>query len=308
MPKLLDLQRLRPSFLPFSSWHEHGPFAMWLVENLAPRVIVELGSHFGYSYFCMCQAVVANGLDTRCYAVDTWQGDEHAGNYGAEIFANVSAQNKQYEGFSTLLRKRFDEALADVADGYVDLLHVDGRHFYEDVKEDFESWMPKLSPRAVVLFHDTAYYKRGFGVHRYWAELTQHYPSLNFLHCNGLGVLFVGSDMPEQIKELIASVSTEVGMSMIQGFFEASGRLVSSRYQYHLDTGLYLDPTGAVRMERRGALPKDELRDVRRHPLREAWWLLGFHVLTRLTRASLLFSNKTRQRFVKSAAKRDPNR
>ena len=279
---------------------------MWLVENLAPSVVVELGSHFGYSYFCMCQAIVANGFDTRCYAVDTWEGDAHAGGYGSEVFQTVSRQNKQYEGFSTLLRKRFDEALGDISDGSVDLLHVDGRHFYEDVKEDFESWMPKLSPRAVVLFHDTEYHGRGFGVHRYWAELTQSYPSLNFLHCNGLGVLFVGPDRPEAIKELIAAASTEVGRSMIRGFFEASGRLVSSRYQYHLDTGLYLDPTGAVRMERFGALPKDELRDVRRHPLREAWWLLGFHVLTQLTKASWLLPIKNSAAFCEISSKARP--
>lgn len=147
---------LRPKYVPpITAWLGHGPFAVWLVKHAAPRVIVELGTHYGYSYFAMCQAVKANRLSTQCFAVDTWQGDEHAGLYDGSVFDSVVLHNQQYERFSTLLRKRFDEALADIPDGSVDLLHVDGRHYYDDVKEDFESWVPKLSKRAIVLFHDT---------------------------------------------------------------------------------------------------------------------------------------------------------
>lgn len=33
------------------------------------------------------------------------------------------------------------------------MLHVDGRQRYEDVKEDFETYLPKVSDRSAVLFH-----------------------------------------------------------------------------------------------------------------------------------------------------------
>ncbi len=33
-----------------ASWHTHIPFAFWCIENLQPRVFVELGTHRGDSY------------------------------------------------------------------------------------------------------------------------------------------------------------------------------------------------------------------------------------------------------------------
>ena len=47
----------RPGYLAQSSWLEHVPFAFWLVETHRPQVLVELGSHYGVSYFSFCQAI-----------------------------------------------------------------------------------------------------------------------------------------------------------------------------------------------------------------------------------------------------------
>lgn len=212
---------VRPEYVPISAWLGHGPFAMWLVKHTAPRVIVELGSHTGYSYFSMCQAVVEAGLLTRTFAVDTWEGDAHAGAYGNEVYDAVCAHNAAYTRFSTLLRKRFDQALADVDDGSVDLLHVDGRHYYDDVKEDFESWIPKLSARAIVLFHDTEVLDRDFGVHQYWQELMQTYSGFKFLHSHGLGVMAFGSQIPLAGQQLFALAAQERGLALIRRTFTA---------------------------------------------------------------------------------------
>ena len=66
------------------SWVEHIPFAFWIVGAAAPRVIVELGTHYGNSYFAFAQSVQEQGLSTSMFAVDTWKGDEHAAFYGEE--------------------------------------------------------------------------------------------------------------------------------------------------------------------------------------------------------------------------------
>src|SRR4051794_14962364 len=76
----------KPKFIPPTGWTGHAPFAFWLVESLAPKTVVELGTHHGYSYFCVCQQVTALQLPSLCFAVDTWQGDEHAGLYGESVF------------------------------------------------------------------------------------------------------------------------------------------------------------------------------------------------------------------------------
>ncbi|MBW8268991.1 hypothetical protein [Caldovatus aquaticus] len=57
------------------------------------------------SYAAFCHAAERLRLDTRAYAVDTRRGDAHAGHYGEEVFAAVSALNAtRWFGFSTLVR------------------------------------------------------------------------------------------------------------------------------------------------------------------------------------------------------------
>jgi GT2 family glycosyltransferase len=185
------------------SWHGHVPFAFWCVEALAPRVLVELGCHKGDSYCAFCQAVDELDLGTKCYGVDTWKGDPHAGFYGEEVFEQIRQyHDPRYGRFSTLVRSTFDEARERFEDASVDLLHVDGAHSYEDVRRDFTSWLPKLSRRSVVLFHDTEVREHGFGVYRFWEEIRREHPSFSFAHSHGLGVLAAGSSPPEPLRRL----------------------------------------------------------------------------------------------------------
>ncbi|MEE7493065.1 glycosyltransferase [Methylobacterium oryzae] len=193
----------KPEYTPPSSaWIGHAPFAFWLIDKLRPDCFVELGVHLGYSYFAFCQAIRRLGLTTRAYAVDHWHGDDHAGFYDESVFESVKQQNRTYAGFSTLLRKNFDGALSDIENGSVDLLHIDGRHAYEDVRHDFETWRPKLSQRAVVLFHDTAVREQGFGVHQLFEELQHRHSTFEFTHSHGLGVLFPNDEIPAGLRSL----------------------------------------------------------------------------------------------------------
>jgi O-antigen biosynthesis protein len=192
-----------PRHLVTSAWLEYAPFAFWLTQALRPRVLVELGTSFGFSYLVFCQAVQQLELSTRCYAVDTWEGDDHAGLYGNEVFEGLHGINEQhYASFSRLMRSRFDEALPYFQDGEIDLLHIDGRHEYRDVLQDFTTWLPKLSDRAVVLFHHTNVRELEFGVWKLWNDLSTKHPSFELLHGHGLGVLGIGSNLPEEIRSL----------------------------------------------------------------------------------------------------------
>ena len=175
------------------AWVGHTPFAYWLVASLKPKTLVELGTHGGGSYFSFCQSVVDNKLDTKTYAIDTWMGEKQAGFYSESLFKKVMDFNiEHFDNFSTLMKMTFDEALNEFDDDSVDLLHIDGFHSYEAVSNDFQTWYPKLSKEAIVLFHDTHEIKPGFGVHQFWDELKKDHRDqcFEFKHSHGLGMCF----------------------------------------------------------------------------------------------------------------------
>jgi hypothetical protein len=208
-----------------SSWQEHIPFGMALVAAIQPRVLVELGTQGGDSYCAFCQTVDALALPTCCFAVDTWKGDVHAGRYGEEIFADLREYHDvRYGRFSRMIRSTFDEARDHFPDASIDLLHIDGLHTEEAVAHDFEHWRPKLSDRAVVLFHDTNARILDFGVWRFWKGVSTRYPSFEFVHGYGLGVLAVGPMAPAELLALCRL--EEVDRASVRDRFSALGSRV----------------------------------------------------------------------------------
>jgi hypothetical protein len=222
---------MRPRIVAPYGWVGHIPFAYLAVDLLRPRCLVELGTHSGNSYLAFCQAVKRLELACRCTAVDAWQGDEHALHYGEQVYQALrSRHDPLYGDFSRLLRSSFDDATGQFEDGSIDLLHIDGLHTYEAVHHDFESWLPKLSDRAVVLLHDTNVHERGFGVGQFFAELSGRYDCFDFRHSHGLGVVAVGTQLPSAFVAFMRQASASP--QAIRGFFEAlSDTLVDANDQ-----------------------------------------------------------------------------
>jgi hypothetical protein len=221
-----------PERMPASAWIEHLPFMFWLIDALRPASFVELGTHTGASYCAGCEAVRALRLDCRCYAVDTWKGDEHAGFYGEEVLDDLRAHHDaRYSGFSRLVRSTFDDAARHFADGSIDLIHIDGLHSYEAVRHDFDTWRPKLSENAVVMLHDTNVRERDFGVFRLWAEIADERPHFEFLHGHGLGVAAMGTAPTAALASLFEAGGSEAGREDVRAIFAYLGRVLQQRFE-----------------------------------------------------------------------------
>lgn len=215
---------------PNTAWGQHLPFAFWLVEALRPSSLVELGVHTGVSYCAFCQAIAQLGLPTTAYGLDTWGGDPHAGIYGDDVLEELRAHHDpRYAGFSHLTRTTFDAARENFPDRSIDLLHVDGLHTYEAVRHDFETWLPAMSQRGVMLFHDITERDRDFGVWRLWKEISADYPSFTFPFGHGLGILGAGDDLPENLRWLLHREQRLDPDEAIIRFFAILGERIEAR-------------------------------------------------------------------------------
>ena len=185
----LPSRRFVPLRYGLGAWTEHVFFAYDLVAQLKPRLLVELGTDRGESYFAFCQSALENQTGTRCSAIDHWRGDAHAGIHDETTFAAVGEHNRaHYLAFSTLVQSTFDQAQDRFGPESIDLLHIDGHHSETAARHDVETWLPKLRRGGILLMHDVTMRGRDFGVWKVWADLEKRGRSWTFAQPPGLGV------------------------------------------------------------------------------------------------------------------------
>lgn len=186
-----------------SAWRGHMLFGSKLCELLKPQKVVDLGVHYGHSTFAMAEGCLNGGRPSKVYAVDTWRGDAHAGAYDEKVYEFFKGHKDEYDSKDIIQVRRgtFDDA-AEEFKASVDILHIDGLHTFEAVFHDFTTWLPKMRPYGVMMFHDTQVKDRGFGVHKFWRELQATYPEWKFHEFKGsfgLGVAFMSEGRYEKV-------------------------------------------------------------------------------------------------------------
>lgn len=231
--RAIESSLLPPADLLPSAWIGHVPVMFALVRLLKPRTFVELGVDKGTSFFAACQATAKWETGTTCFAVDNWVGDAHAGLHEDTVFNEFrELLEHKYVGFASYIRDDFDNALNSFDDGTIDLLHIDGFHTYDAVQHDYETWKPKLSRSAVVLFHDINEYREDFGVWRLWAEIKQEFGERAFeLHNDhGLGILFFGENSAQLIGGDQSMRMLQESWTSVQLFFSSISHLTKQTW------------------------------------------------------------------------------
>ncbi|MFD1881902.1 class I SAM-dependent methyltransferase [Paracoccus pacificus] len=214
-------------------WQGLTPVAAWLIRSLRPARVVELGSYRGDSLFSFQQAARDIPEVREIWAVDSWEGDQHTGAYGEGVLAQFEEERARRDDPRVhTCRMLFSEAVSEFDDGSIDLLHIDGAHDYASVRQDFESWLPKMAPDGVIAFHDTVVRKDDFGVWQLWEEIEKDYPgrTFNFTHSNGLGILCLGDRTDNDIQRL--GTLTPANQQLIRDAMEIAGEGVVDMTRY----------------------------------------------------------------------------
>ena len=171
-----------------SAWTGHFEFSIWLVKHVNPKIIVELGVDYGHSTFCLASPNIGT-----VYAIDCFEGDAHAGFKQTEhiftSFKNELVQRSLLISDNIIpIKGYFDDVIKTPMFAQcreIDILHIDGLHTYEAVKNDFCKWSLKTSHDAVIIMHDVVSFPDTVG--RLFNEI--EFPKFYFTHSAGLGVV-----------------------------------------------------------------------------------------------------------------------
>lgn len=204
-----ECDELNHDILYYSPWAGHRNFSYDYLQFFQPNLIVELGTHYGCSYFSFAQAIKDFRIKSTLYGIDTWKGDDYTKNdYRDDIFRTFKETlDKYYDTYRCLyLQTTFDAALGKFADESIDLLHIDGSHNYDDIRHDFESWLPKVKKDGVIFLHDISediVLGKIMGSHYYWQELKEKFLyHVEFDFSWGLGIIFLSSEKYAQFSQL----------------------------------------------------------------------------------------------------------
>lgn len=116
--------------------------------SLKPKsTIVEIGVEYGRSSFLLAQ--VAKQKDLNLFLIDNFEQDN-----GEEAKACVEKWRLDYD-LIPVARLIVNSSLdATLPVKKIDMLHIDGDHTAEGVRNDMFTWIPMVKKGGVVCFHD----------------------------------------------------------------------------------------------------------------------------------------------------------
>ncbi len=119
-----------------------------LVMLLQPRMVLETGTHQGYSTACIASALVSLGGPRRVITIDPYpqEGQIWAGN--------------ELESVVTLRREFSQDAYPDLLESRTrfDMLVLDSDHCYDTIMKELVLYEPLLDVGGTILFHDSLFF------------------------------------------------------------------------------------------------------------------------------------------------------
>jgi cephalosporin hydroxylase len=174
-----------------------------LVGSESPRVVVEIGTAGGGTFYAWCRAAAP---DATIVSIDLPGGPFGGADAPADV-TTLSRYGRPAQALHFLradshdqeTRARLDEILGGRG---VDFLMIDGDHSYDGVKRDFEMYEPLVAAGKPIAFHDIVPHPQAPAceVDRFWNEIKDGRPHLEFVdrdapdQYGGIGVVYADGD------------------------------------------------------------------------------------------------------------------
>lgn len=129
-----------------------------IAKSISNGVIVQIGALVGKTSRILLTANETNHL----YDIDPIIPDSMNANLigSYEILRSLETEFSNY----TFVNDYSYNATEKVSEN-IDYLFIDGSHHYEDVKQDFDMWFPKVNVGGIISIHDSAMYRSGPNFH-----------------------------------------------------------------------------------------------------------------------------------------------
>lgn len=146
----IDTSTPPPYSIPMSRYKK----LPYLFNDLGIRMAAEVGVERGrYS-----EALLKRMPELTLYSIDCWEiYDDYRAGMAAktrEYYEDAVRRLGKYGQRSVLIKKYSADALADFADGSLDLVYIDGNHTYDYVLADIAGWSKKVWHGGLVAGHD----------------------------------------------------------------------------------------------------------------------------------------------------------
>jgi predicted O-methyltransferase YrrM len=161
-----------------------------LVRAARPRVVLEIGLHFGGTFFLWSRAAAP---DAHLLAIDTRPvgrfGDWSPFSIVRKGFAVGSQRIALLMGSDSHADSTWRRVAALLDGRTIDFLFIDGDHSCEGVWQDFKMYSSLVAPGGLIAFHDVSQSpgEETKGVAKFWREFTDEYETEECVVSGDLG-------------------------------------------------------------------------------------------------------------------------
>jgi hypothetical protein len=152
-------------------WNGDRPIFPALVQDIKPKLVIEVGSWMGLSAANLAQSCQHLGLDTAVICIDTWLGSkEHWRD--PDLLKHLELKNGYPDFYKRFLTNMVNSEVGDrvvplpmpsqIGASYLkdfpevraELIYIDGSHDEKDVYDDLSAYWDILAPGGVVFGDD----------------------------------------------------------------------------------------------------------------------------------------------------------